>query len=64
MGGAYSTYGREERCIWWEDLREGDDLEGPGVDVRMILKCIFKKLNGDAWTTLIWLRIERDGGLL
>jgi len=31
MGGACSMYGGEER--WWENLREGDHLEDPGVDV-------------------------------
>jgi hypothetical protein len=27
---------------WWEDLREGDHLEDPGIDRRIILKRIFK----------------------
>ena len=30
--------------FWWGNLREGDHLEGPGVDGRIILTWIFKKL--------------------
>jgi hypothetical protein len=32
--------------FWWGDLREGDHLEGPDVDRRIILKWIFKKWVG------------------
>jgi hypothetical protein len=27
------------RVFWWGNLREGDHLEDPGVDGRIILKC-------------------------
>jgi hypothetical protein len=45
MGGACSTYGGEERRIqgfWWKNLKERDHLGEPGVDWRIILKCIFR----------------------
>jgi hypothetical protein len=50
--------------FWWGDLREGDHLGHPCVDWRIILKWIFKKWDGDAWTELSWLRIGTNGGLL
>jgi hypothetical protein len=39
-------------------------LEDVDVDGKLMLKFIFKKWNGKAWTGIIWLRIRTGGGLL
>ena len=46
MGGAYSTYEGEERCIQGfggEICGERDHLGDPGVDGRIILRWNFRK---------------------
>jgi hypothetical protein len=45
-------------------LLEGVHSEDPGVEVRIILRLIFRKWNVGAWTGSIWLRIGTGGGLL
>jgi len=44
MGGACSAYRREAYTgFWWGNRRERDNLGGPGVDRRIILRWIFRK---------------------
>jgi hypothetical protein len=38
-------------------VRKVDNSKDPGVDGRIILKWIFERLDGRAWTESIWLRI-------
>jgi hypothetical protein len=42
--------------FWWRDLREGDHLEDPGVDGRVILKWIFQKWDGG----VDWIDMAQD----
>ena len=67
MGGAFSKYGEEERCIkdfGRGNLRVRSHLEDPSVDGRIMLRWIFRKWNVGIWTGLIWLRIGRGVGHL
>jgi len=50
--------------FWWRDLRERDHFEDIGVDGTVILKWIFQKWDGEAWTGCNWLRIRNGGGSL
>ena len=49
--------------FWWGNLRVRDHVEDPGVDGRVILKCIFKRLDGGGRLS-IGLRIGTGGWLL
>ena len=66
-GGACSTHagtGEAYKGFWWENRREGDHLGDPGVDGRIILRWISRRLDAGIWTGLGWPRIETGGGRL
>ena len=60
MGWACSEYGEEERRVQsfgGGNLRERDHLGDPGVDGRIILRCIFRK-----WVVggMDWVELSQD----
>jgi hypothetical protein len=55
--------GEVRTFFWLGDVMERDHLEDLGVDGRIILKWISRKLDWVAWTGLLWLRIGTGGGL-
>ena len=61
-----SVWGRGEVCtgFWWGNLRERDHWGDPDVDRRIILRWIFRKLEGVVGTGWSWLRIGTGGGHL
>jgi hypothetical protein len=61
VSGGCSTWGRGEAYtgFWWENLRERDRLEDPGVDGRIIIKMDHQDVG--AWTGSSWLRIGTGG---
>jgi len=63
MGGACSTYWREEAytAFWRGNLRERFHLEDPGIDGKIILKRIFRKRDVGLRTGSSWLRIGAGG---
>jgi hypothetical protein len=56
--------GQMHTGFWWGNLRESDQLEDLGIVGRIILKWMFKKWGGRAWTEFIWLRIRTGDRLL
>jgi hypothetical protein len=57
---------RGEACTWFwlGNRKEGDHLEDPSVDDRIILRYIFRKWNVRVWTGSSWLKIGTGGGNL
>jgi hypothetical protein len=43
--------------FWWGNPREIDHFEDLGIDGRIILKCIFKKLHGGS---MDWINLHED----
>ena len=50
--------------IWWGNMRERDHLGDLDIDGMIILKLIFSKWDGVAWTKLLWHRNRTGGELL
>jgi len=48
--------------FWWGNLKERYHWKDPGINGRIILKCIIRKLNERAWIASMWLRIGTGGG--
>jgi hypothetical protein len=42
--------------FWWGNLRERDHLEDPGIDVRIILRLVFRKWVGG----MNWIGLAQD----
>jgi hypothetical protein len=49
---------------WWENLRKRSRWGDPDVDGRIILRWMFRKLEGVVGTGWSWLRIGTGGGHL
>jgi hypothetical protein len=53
--------GEVHRGFRWRNLKEGDHLRDRGVVGKIILKWLYRKWDGEAWTGFIWLRIGTGG---
>jgi len=63
MGEACSTYGGEEAAyrVLVGKPEGKKPLGRPGLDGRIVLRLIFRKLGGGACTGMMWLRIGTGG---
>jgi len=67
MSGACSAHGRQEtlyRVLVGKPEGKRDVWGDSGVDVRIILRLIFRKWDVGVWTGSSWLRIRTGGGHL
>jgi len=64
--GHVARMGAERGCTgsWWGNRREGNHWGHLGVDGRIILEWISRRLDVCIWTGLGWPRIETGGGCL
>jgi hypothetical protein len=62
--GMWRVWGRMEVCTgcWWGSLRERGHWGDQDIDERIILRWIFRKLEGVVGTGWSWLRIGTGGG--
>jgi hypothetical protein len=58
IGWACRTHGDERECIvcWRENVREGKNLEDPGLDGKVILKYFFEKWDVE----MDWIDLAQD----
>jgi hypothetical protein len=60
LAGNVARMGVREACtgFWWGNLRERDHWGDPGIDRRIILRCIFRMWDVGVGTGLDWLRVR------
>ena len=56
MSGAIARMGKEEayKGFWWRNRRERVNLGEPGEDGRIILRCLFRKMDEGVRTGSSW----------
>jgi hypothetical protein len=67
MGKVCSTNVGEKKCMQYiggRNIKERDHLKDLGVNVRILIKWIFKRENERAWSLFVWLRVGATGGFL
>jgi hypothetical protein len=62
--GHVARMGEERGVHRWGNLKKRGHLGDPDVDGRIILICIFRKLEGVVGTGRSWLRLGTGGGHL